>query len=113
MKTSDAVNRFGSQTALADKLGISKAADNAWGEEVPPLRQLQLQALTNGEMQADADVYEQLSKRHKPWLILQQLKRMPHQRSAMKKRSTHFKRRMEKVQQDVEWQQVLPRLLKS
>ena len=65
MKTLDAITRFGSQTALADALGISKAAVNKWGADVPPLRQLQLQAMTNGAMQADADVYEQLSKRHR------------------------------------------------
>ena len=64
MKTLDAITRFGSQVALAGALGISKAAVNKWGYDVPPLRQLQLQALTGGELRPDADVYAQLTKRH-------------------------------------------------
>jgi DNA-binding transcriptional regulator YdaS (Cro superfamily) len=65
MKTIDMVTRYGSQAELARALGVSRAAVNAWGEDVPPLRQLQLQAITNGEIQPDADVYEQISKRHR------------------------------------------------
>lgn len=65
MKTLTALKLFGSQADLARKLGISRAAVNAWGDEVPPLRQLQLQAVTNGKLRPDADVYEQISKRHR------------------------------------------------
>jgi len=64
MKTTEVLKHFSTQVALADVLGISRAAVSKWGEDVPPLRQLQLQAITDGKLRPDPDVYEQLSKRH-------------------------------------------------
>ena len=45
----------GTQRALADKLGISQPSVAGWGERPPPLRQLQLQALSLGKLIADSD----------------------------------------------------------
>ena len=56
MKTSDAINHFGSGTALAKALGIKQPSVSGWGDEVPALRQLQLEALTSGALVADADL---------------------------------------------------------
>ena len=64
MKTTEVLKHFSSQVAVAHVLGISRAAVNKWGPTVPPLRQLQLQAITRGKLKPDRDVYEQLSKRH-------------------------------------------------
>lgn len=57
MKTADAVAYFGSQAELARVLGIKPPSITDWGENVPPLRQLQLQQLTLGKLQAAADVF--------------------------------------------------------
>jgi DNA-binding transcriptional regulator YdaS (Cro superfamily) len=48
----EAVNFFGSQVALAEKLGIRQASVAEW-INVPPLRQLQLERLTKGKLRAD------------------------------------------------------------
>lgn len=42
MKTKLAIKRAGSRKALADLLGISKAAISQWGPTVPELRVYQL-----------------------------------------------------------------------
>ena len=54
MKKKDAIQFFETQEKLAKALGISQAAVGEWGEDVPDLRQLQLEALTNGKLQAAA-----------------------------------------------------------
>ena len=64
MKTADAIAHFGSQHALARALGVSQAAVAQWGEEVPALRQLQLQQLTLGILKAAPDVFERKSASH-------------------------------------------------
>ena len=51
--TKDAIDHFGSQTALAQALDIRQASVAGWGKTVPPLRQLQIQALTKGKLRAD------------------------------------------------------------
>jgi len=48
MLTSDAVNYFGSQAAVAQELGITPGAVTNWRGVVPPLRAYQLQELTGG-----------------------------------------------------------------
>jgi DNA-binding transcriptional regulator YdaS (Cro superfamily) len=56
MRTSDVVEHFGTQKAIADALGIKPPSVSDWGEFVPPLRQLQIEALTGGKLRADASI---------------------------------------------------------
>jgi hypothetical protein len=65
MTTEEALSHFGSPTALARALGIAAPSLYTWGEFPPPLRQIQLQQITGGELQANADVFEVSTKRAK------------------------------------------------
>lgn len=54
MKKSQAVEYFGSQQAIADALGLGKAAVSLWGEnEIPIPRQAQLELLSRGKLKSD------------------------------------------------------------
>jgi DNA-binding transcriptional regulator YdaS (Cro superfamily) len=44
----------GTQALLAERLGMRQASVSLW-DRVPPLRQLQIEALSGGEVRADAD----------------------------------------------------------
>lgn len=55
MLTRDAIDHFGSKSAIARKLRIGKAAVSKWGEFVPPLRAAQLHALTRGRLKFNPD----------------------------------------------------------
>ena len=57
MKTQDAISHFGTQTALAKALGITQPTVAEWGEYPPPLRQLQIQQITVGQLQAEPNVF--------------------------------------------------------
>jgi len=48
------IRHFGGVAATAGALGISRNAVYKWGEEVPMLRQYQIEKLTNGEFRAEA-----------------------------------------------------------
>lgn len=52
MRKCDAIEYFGSQAALARALDIKPQSINDWGDEVPALRQLQLEAITAGGLPA-------------------------------------------------------------
>lgn len=52
MTKAEAIRFFGNQTKLAAALGIKRSAISQWGDEPPPLRQYQLQQLTNGKLKA-------------------------------------------------------------
>lgn len=56
MKTSEVIEAFGSQTAVARALGIKPPAISQWGDEPPPLRQLQLQQITAGRLRASESI---------------------------------------------------------
>lgn len=56
MRTSDVIKYFGTQKAVADALGIKPPSVSTWGDTVPPLRQLQIEALTEGKLRADANI---------------------------------------------------------
>jgi hypothetical protein len=45
----------GSQVALARALGVAQASVSLWGEFPPPLRQLQIEALTGGALRAEPE----------------------------------------------------------
>jgi len=54
MKTSDVVEHFGgTQRAAASALGIEQPSIANWGEFPPPLRQIQIERLTNGALKAE------------------------------------------------------------
>ncbi len=55
MKTAEVIERYGSQRALATELGVSQPSVANWGEYPPPLRQLQIEALTGGELRAEPE----------------------------------------------------------
>lgn len=50
MKTKQAADFFGSKKKLASALGISPSAVTMWGEDVPELRQYQIEQLTKGKV---------------------------------------------------------------
>lgn len=45
----------GTQAALAEALGMTQGSVSLWGEYPPPLRQLQIEALTGGKVRAEPD----------------------------------------------------------
>lgn len=52
MTRTEAIKHFKGIPALARALGISYEAVRQWGEEVPELRQYQLECITNGALKA-------------------------------------------------------------
>jgi len=55
VKTSAAIEIFGSVRALADELGITVQAIYQWGHEVPVSREYQIQVITDGKLKAGAE----------------------------------------------------------
>ncbi|SDS43247.1 Cro/CI family transcriptional regulator [Pseudomonas prosekii] len=53
MNRADAIKHFKGITPLAKALGITYEAVRQWGDEIPQLRQYQLELLTNGQLKAD------------------------------------------------------------
>ncbi|WP_339542555.1 Cro/CI family transcriptional regulator [Pseudomonas sp. JAI120] len=54
MKTKQAAEFFGSKKKLASALGISPSAVTMWGDDVPELRQYQIEQLTKGKVKHTA-----------------------------------------------------------
>ena len=52
MLTRDAIAHYGTQTALAAALNITRSAVSQWGRTVPELRQYQIELLTRGRLRA-------------------------------------------------------------
>jgi DNA-binding transcriptional regulator YdaS (Cro superfamily) len=52
MLTKTAIAHFGTQTALARALSITRSAVSQWGREVPALRQFQIERVTSGKLRA-------------------------------------------------------------
>ena len=56
MTKSEAIEALGgTQASLAVALGIKQSSVALWGEHPPPLRQLQIEALTVGRLRAEPD----------------------------------------------------------
>lgn len=53
MKTVEVVKYFGSKPKVAKELKVTKQAIGKWGEEVPELRQYQLEVITSGKLKSD------------------------------------------------------------
>lgn len=62
MRTKQAIEFFGSPTALARALNIKGPSIYSWGKTVPRLRQLQLERITAGRLRADAGILPPVSK---------------------------------------------------
>ena len=52
MTKKQAVDHFGSVSALARALGVTYEAVRQWGNDIPELRQYQLEHLTSGALKA-------------------------------------------------------------
>lgn len=52
MTTQEAIKYFGGAKALAEALGIWPQAVYYWGDTPPPLRQYQIEVLTEGALKA-------------------------------------------------------------
>ncbi len=50
------INHFGTQVAVAAALGIKQPSVAEWKKSIPPLRQMQIQLVTGGVLQADSFV---------------------------------------------------------
>lgn len=59
MKTETAIKYFGSQAAVAEKLGIKRQAVNKWQKRgvIPEGRAYQLEVITAGALKVDKSVY--------------------------------------------------------
>jgi DNA-binding transcriptional regulator YdaS (Cro superfamily) len=57
MRTQDAINHYGSQTALAEALGIKQSSVAEWGDYPPKLRQIQIEVITARQLQAEPDCF--------------------------------------------------------
>ncbi|MCY1308546.1 DNA-binding transcriptional regulator Cro [compost metagenome] len=55
MKKSDVLAHFGGVSKVAEALGISPGAVSQWPEDLPPLRQLQLEELSGGKLKASKE----------------------------------------------------------
>ncbi len=55
MTKDQAVKHFGTQVKLAEALRMSQGSISLWAEFPPPLRQLQIEALTQGALKAEPD----------------------------------------------------------
>ncbi|MBD9415905.1 Cro/Cl family transcriptional regulator [Pseudomonas sp. PDM16] len=60
MKTKQAADHFGSKKKLAAALGISPSAITMWGEDVPELRQYQIEQLTKGKVKRQSAAQPQV-----------------------------------------------------
>ena len=58
MDMSTVVAWYGSKAAVARALGVSAVAVTRWKDDVPPLRQLQLERMTKGALRADDSILD-------------------------------------------------------
>lgn len=63
---SQAVQHFQSVSKLAQALGITKQAVNAWGEQIPAKRQFELAQMTRGALLVDPDLVPQAGQDNPP-----------------------------------------------
>lgn len=57
MRTSEVVEHYGSQKAIADALDIKQPSVAEWGDYPPPLRQIQIEKLTRRKLKAEPECY--------------------------------------------------------
>lgn len=52
MKLNEAIRKVGSKAEICRLLKVSASAVTQWGDDVPELRQYQLEVLTNGKLKS-------------------------------------------------------------
>lgn len=57
MTKDQAIAHFGSTAALARALLVTYQAVHNWDDAIPPLRQLQIERITNGSLTAEGSVF--------------------------------------------------------
>lgn len=62
MRKSAVLKHFGTQAAVAEILGISRAAVNKWGKTVPLESATALEILTEGAVKVDESMYPMLQR---------------------------------------------------
>lgn len=63
MRTSEAIEFFGSQAELARALGIKQPSVAGWGEYPPALRQVQIEMVTQKKLSAEPNIFSVASER--------------------------------------------------
>lgn len=59
MTTDDAIKwAGGTQVLLAERLGLKQPSIAAWGEYPPPLRQIQIEMLSAGELKSEPRLFQ-------------------------------------------------------
>lgn len=59
MKTKDAIAACGGINKLCELLGCTRVAIYKWGEDVPMLRQYELEVKTNGGLKSDYTLHKE------------------------------------------------------
>ena len=59
MRKKDVIEHYGSETAVADALEISRRAVYAWGPVVPRTSAYELESLTKGKLKVDPKMYRE------------------------------------------------------
>jgi len=67
MHKSTAIKHYSTHTALAEAIGISRAAVGQWGDIVPYASALKLQELTRGALRIDRSLYDARLKPIRPF----------------------------------------------
>jgi hypothetical protein len=60
MKTSEVIEFYGSQSAVAEALGIKQPSVANWDEFPPHYRQIQIQAISGGKLRAEPEAIDKL-----------------------------------------------------
>ena len=60
MKTSEVLSFYKTQKAIASALGIKQPSVCGWGEYPPDKRQIQIEAITGGELKAERSCFASL-----------------------------------------------------
>lgn len=66
MLKSVAISHFGSQSALARALGVTKGAVSLWGRVIPEGSAYKLESLTKGVLRVDPQLYKKPSAHSRP-----------------------------------------------
>lgn len=61
MKKKTVIEYYGTGTAVAKALGITRQAVSDWGEDVPESSAWKIQCLTNGELQVNDEKADQVA----------------------------------------------------
>ena len=58
MDMRQALEWFGTKTAIAKALGVRPPSVTLWGDRIPPIRQLQIERMTKGALRADDSILD-------------------------------------------------------